>query len=218
MITPDTFGEIKRQYCHYASWAVWAKEGDTPKSNIDDLSVLDVDRNPNLLESLHGDLIFLGLNISRPIERPLGNFHDPRPSATDFKIRYALHSTPYWGAYMTDIIKDFEEKASGKMVKYIKKDPEFEKENIEVLRSEIGILGCDNPTIVAFGRDAEAIARRNLEKEFTICRIPHYANYTSKEKYREQILDILNKQKAEQDRGANELTRAAHDWRSMNDD
>ena len=76
-----------------------------------------------------GEIIFIGLNISRPIENPLGNFHDPRPMATDFKIRYALKDTPYWGGYMTDIIKDFEEKASGKMMKYLKTDPAFEKEN-----------------------------------------------------------------------------------------
>lgn len=59
------------------------------------------------------------------------------------------------------------------------------------------------PLIVTFGRDAEVIARRNLGKEFDVCRIPHYANYTSKEKYREQVLDILDKQKAEQGSGGN---------------
>lgn len=193
MISADTFQNIKSNYGHYASWAVWAEQGETPKSNIDDLSILSIDENPALLESLRCDLIFLGLNISRPIERALGNFHDPRPMATDFKIRHALRDTPYWGGYMTDIIKDFEEKASGKMMKYLRSDPDFEKENVEVLRSEIHVLGCDNPLIVAFGRDAEVIARRNLGNDFNICRIPHYANYTSKEKYREQVLDVLDK-------------------------
>lgn len=197
MITPEAFNTIKTNFGHYASWAVWADQGDTPKSNIDDLSVLELEKNPALLKILRSDLIFLGLNISRPIERPLGNFHDPRAMATDFKIRYALRDTSYWGGYMTDIIKDFEEKASGKMMKYLGTDPTFEKENIEILRSEICELGCSAPLIVAFGRDAEVIARRNLGKEFKICRIPHYANYTSKEKYREQVLDILDKQKAE---------------------
>jgi hypothetical protein len=203
MITPEAFNTIKTNFGHYASWAVWADQGDTPKSNIDDLSVLELEKNPALLKILRSDLIFLGLNISRPIERPLGNFHDPRAMATDFKIRYALRDTSYWGGYMTDIIKDFEEKASGKMMKYLGTDPTFEKENIEILRSEIGELGCSAPLIVAFGRDAEVIARRNLGKEFKICRIPHYANYTSKEKYREQVLDILDKQKAEQGSGGN---------------
>ena len=203
MISAETFRKIKSDYGHYASWAVWGKQGDTPKSNIDDLSVLEIEKNPSLLESLQGDLIFLGLNISRPIERPLGNFHDPRPMATDYKIRYALQDTPYWGGYMTDIIKDFEEKASGKMMKYLRTDPEFEKENIDILRSEISVLGCKDPILIAFGRDAEVIARRNLENKFKIYRIPHYANYTSKERYRVQVLEILDKQIAEQSSGGN---------------
>ena len=208
MISSDTFHKIKSDFGHYASWAVWAKQGDTPKSNVDDLTALNIQKNPTLLESLREDIIFLGLNISRPIERPLGNFHDPRPMATDYKIRYALQDTHYWGGYMTDIIKDFEEKASGKMMKYLRSDPQFEKENIEILRSEIDVLGHKDPILIAFGRDAEIIARRNLGNEYEICRIPHYANYTSKEKYRDQVLDILSRQKAEQGSGGNGYRRA----------
>lgn len=198
MITKETFDRIKREYGHYASWALWAEQGDTPKSNIDDLSVFDDKKNSTLNESLKSDFIFLGLNISRAIERPLGNFHDPRPMATDYKIRYALQDTTYWGGYMTDIIKDFEEKASGKVMKYLKTDPTFEKENIEILKTEIDLLGCDDPLIIAFGRNADIILRRNLGNEFRTCRVPHYANYTSKEKYRDQVLAILNNHQAEQ--------------------
>jgi len=69
IISVDTFLKIKTNYGHYASWAVWADQGDTPKSNIDDLSVLKIERNASLLETLQANLIFLGLNISRPIEK-----------------------------------------------------------------------------------------------------------------------------------------------------
>ena len=94
MITAEKFHKIRKEYGHYASWAVWADQGDSPKSNIADLSVLDAEKNHTLLEVLNPEVIFIGLNISRPIESPLGNFHDPRPSATDYKIRYALQNTP----------------------------------------------------------------------------------------------------------------------------
>ncbi len=198
MISPDRFQRIRDSYGHYASWAVWTDEGHKPKENIDNLSVLDPQINPDLLNTLHGDFIFLGLNISRSIERPFGNFHDPRPMATDFKIRSALKGTHYWGAYMTDIIKDFEEKVSGKLMKYLSTDKGFEEENIRILKTEIEVLGVSSPTLIAFGRNAEKIARRNLGKEFHIIGIPHYANYISKDTYRIMVNNILAKINAEQ--------------------
>jgi hypothetical protein len=191
MISIETFVEIRKRFGHFASWAIWADEGVNSKDNIGDLSVLNPEVNPNLLKILHGDSILLGLNISRRIERPLGNFHDPRPMATDFKIRYAFKDTAYWGSYMTDIIKDFEEKASGKMMSFLRSNKDFERENIRKLRQEIEVLGFSNPVLVAFGKDAEKVAKRTLCKEFQIIGIPHYANYISKEKYRAQVCGQL---------------------------
>ncbi len=191
MITSETFDNIRQRFWHFASWAVWADEGQNPKDRIGDLSVLDPSVNLELLETLHGNAVLLGLNISRRIERPFGNFHDPRPMATDFKIRYALKGSRYWGAYMTDIIKDFEEKASGKMMSFLRQNRPFEQHNIQMLREEISVLGISNPILVVFGRDAESIARRNFENEFQIIRIPHYANYVSKESYRMQVAELL---------------------------
>ena len=177
MISIETFLEIRSCFGHFASWAVWAEEGKNPKDNIGDLTVLNPDENPTLLETVHGNSILLGLNISRRIERPFGNFHDPRPMAADFKIRYALKNTSYWGSYMTDIIKDFEEKVSGRTIRFLRSNKDFEQDNIGKLRKEIEVLGFANPVLVTFGKDAEAIAKRNLGKEFQIVRVPHYANY-----------------------------------------
>lgn len=191
VISIEKFDEIRERFGHFASWAIWADEGVNPKANIDDLSVLDPDVNPGLLKTVRGNSILLGLNISRRIQRPLGNFHDPRPMATDFKIRYALKDTSYWGSYMTDIIKDFEEKASGKMMSFLRSNKDFERDNIRKLREEIAVLGFSNPVLVAFGKDAEKIARRNLCKEFQVVGIPHYAMYISKEDYRAQVCGQL---------------------------
>lgn len=193
MISIEKFTEIRERFGHFASWAIWADEGANPKDNIDDLSVLNPDVNPRLLKMLHGNSILLGLNISRKIEHPLGNFHDSRPMATDFKIRYAFKSTSYWGSYMTDIIKDFEEKASGNMMSFLRNNKDFEVDNIRKLRQEIKVLGFSNPVLIAFGKDAERIAKRNLCQGFQIVGIPHYANYISKENYREQVCDQISK-------------------------
>ena len=191
MIDLNTFKSVRTQFGHFASWALWADAGKNPKDNIADLSVLDPTANPVLLHTLHSNAILIGLNISRRIELPLGNFHDPRPMATDFKIRYALHDTPYWGAYMTDIIKDFEEKASGRMMRFLRSNKHFEEDNISHFRKEIEVLGCTDPLLITFGKDADSVARRNLGHEYRIVRIPHYANYISKEKYRKQVHEML---------------------------
>jgi len=93
---------------------------------------------------------------------------------------------------MTDIIKDFEQKASGKVMSYLKANPTFERQNIELLRQEISDLGAEQPVLLAFGKDAEKIARRNLDAQYEIVGIPHYAKYVSQEAYRTEVNEILS--------------------------
>lgn len=188
MIDLAHFELMKSKYGHYASWAIWAEEGSKPKNNVGDLSIFDIEKNENLLHQLNSNIILVGLNISRKVEFPLANFHDKRPQAMDYKIRYALKGSPFWGAYMTDIIKDFEQKVSGELMSYLRKNKRFELLNLEIFRDEIKDLGTVNPTIVAFGNDAYTILSRNFNNAF---KIPHYSNYTAKEKYREEVKSIL---------------------------
>ncbi|MCK9591310.1 MAG: hypothetical protein M0Q91_04795 [Methanoregula sp.] len=188
MIDQTKFEFIKKKYGHYASWAIWADAGKKPTDNIGDLSVFDLKTNAGLLQQLNPNIIFVGLNKSRGIiEVPLVNFHDARSVSMDFKIRYALRGTPFWGAYMTDIIKNFDQKASGKVMSYLSKNKPFEKENARLFREEINNLGSHNPTIIAFGKDAHMILTRNFTNEYKIFKIPHYSIYCSKEKYREDV-------------------------------
>ena len=192
MITREKFEFLKDKYGHYSSWAVWADEGKRPKDNMGDLSVFDLEANPGLLEELRPDVVLVGLNVSRgSIETPLGNFHDPRPEAQDFKIRYALRGSPFWGAYMTDIIKDFDQKASGKVSSYLRKNPAFEQENVEFFRQELTDLGAPDPTLIAFGSVTYSILTRNFWADCRIVRIPHYSDYCSKEQYRVDVSGIL---------------------------
>jgi len=185
------FKDIKKKYGKVGSWAVGTDESTKPKSNIGDLTILDPDINKKLLSQLNPNIVFVGLNISRSIENPFANFHDTRPYANDFKIRDALKATPYWGGYMTDVIKDFEQKISGKVISYLRHNKLFEKENIESFLQELEDIGAQNPTIIAFGNDAYTILKRNLNKKLTIFKIPHYAQYISKERYREQVKEVL---------------------------
>ena len=194
MISEKKFYFIKEKYQFYSSWAVWAEQGDKPKSNVGDLSVLDPKQNKNLLKTLNPNIILVALNISRgDIAEPFANFHDKSSRATDFKIRYAIKDTPIWGAYMTDIIKDFEELISGNVLSYLKKNSEFEIENINFFRKELIEIGAKNPILIAFGNIVYEILNRYLEDEFKIFKITHYAHQMSKEKYREEVQNILSK-------------------------
>jgi len=157
-----------------------------------DLSIFDVNKNLSLLQQLNPNIILVGLNISRGVIKvPFANFHDARPQAMDFKIRYALRGSPFWGAYMTDIIKEFDQKESGKVMSYLRTDKQFEEKNIQIFREEMKDLGVDNPTIVAFGVNAYTILNRNFKNEYKVSKILHYSHHISKEKYKEEVKLIL---------------------------
>ncbi len=185
MLEREKFDALKEKYGYLASWAVWAEVGQAPKSNVGDLSMFETD---DFLQYLNPEIVLVGLNISRgTIKFPLANFHDVRPEAMDYKIRFALKESPLWGGYMTDIIKNFDEKESGKMMCYLRAHKEFEEYNVQIFHEELKDLGCKNPTIIAFGRDAHAILTRNLGGKYQILRVPHYAVYSSKEDYRRDV-------------------------------
>ena len=191
MLTRDKFDLIEEKYGWCSSWAIWSEVGETPKSNVGDLSVLDPDINTDLLSQLNTGIVLVGLNISRGvIKEPFANFHDKRSQATDYKIRFALKCSPHWGGYMTDIIKGFEEKLSGKLMTYLKENNSFVAENIELFRRELKDIGSINPTLTAFGTDTFSILNRSFKNEFRILKVPHYANYTNKENYRKQVKEV----------------------------
>ena len=189
MISRQRFDAIKQQYGHYASWAVWCAEGERTKDGVGDISFLD---NPTdkLLNVLNPEIILVGLNISGAIKRPFGNFHSDNAAAQDYKLRFALHETSLWGGYLTDIIKDFEEKIAGNVTAYLRRNPEFEKQNIKIFQEELEAIGATSPTLVALGSDSYAILMRNLGDHFSILKAPHYAMYISKENYRRRFEDL----------------------------
>ena len=195
MVSREKFEEIKENYGYWSSWALWAEVGETPKSNVGDLSIFEGDA---FLNQLNPKFVLVGLNISRAdIERPLANFHSPLSKAKDYKIRYAVKGTPLWGAYMTDVIKDYDEVDSGKVKAYLRNNKQFELDNIIVLIKEIEDLGVKNPILVALGDAAYDILSRNISN-YKIVKIKHYSHYLSKEKYREEVSFILENLKMEQ--------------------
>ena len=152
---------IKAKYGYCSSWAIWQEEGDTPKSNIGDISVLEP--TPELLDILKPEIVLVGLNFSdRDVNIPLANFHDTSPKATDFKLRYALKNTPYWGGYMTDLIKNYKEKDSSKLMSYLSKNKDFLEENINVFKEELIDLRVENKLLITLGKDVHKLMQKDF--------------------------------------------------------
>ena len=190
MIDKEIFDKITEKYGLIASWAIWGDEGEKPKSNMSNMDVLDPNKNNSLLYSLQPNVIMIGLNFARPVafDRPYMNFHDASPYANDFKIRYAFKNTPYYGAYMTDLIKNYPMVKSKNVMTYLKKNPDIIQESVEVFRQELMDLNTNKPIIFAFGLPVYTILLSQLEKEYShLIRLTHYSHQVSKEKYKEEV-------------------------------
>ena len=193
MVDRETFDRIKEQHGPHASWAVWSEPDGRPKSNQGDLTVLDPDRNPALLGMLQSDVVMLGLNLSRDQPLPFGNFHDASPEGQDYKIRFAFTGTPFYGAYMTDIIKEVRMLKARDLMRYLAANPQCVTKNIECLLEEFADLKSEPPTVIAFGGDAHLLAARHLpaNRYSRLVRVRHYADFISQTAYRERVLSEL---------------------------
>ena len=193
MIDLQQFENIKQKHGRYASWAVWANASEKkPKSNMGDLSAFD---DARVLSLLRNDVAMVGLNFSvlRDAPKPFFNFHGKGGGA--FKIRYAFNDSPYYGAYMTDIIKLQEEVDAKKMMQRLKAHPEVVAPNVDKFREELRDLRATAPIILAFGNDTYKLLRENLDKsEYRkLIKLTHYSHWISKEKYKEDVFkEIAN--------------------------
>jgi hypothetical protein len=139
-----------------------------------------------LLGVLTSDVVMIGLNISRPFSEPFRNFHDPRSQSQDYKIRHGFASTPFWGAYMTDLVKDTVEVDSASLFRSL--TDALVRQSVSALREELRDLGATQPTIVAFGA---AVHRLLASAGVPAVRLTHYSARVSKEAYREHVQETL---------------------------
>ena len=195
MMDVEKFEFIKKKYGHCASWAVWKEQGETAMSNMGDLNILDPQQNPDVLSELKPDVVFVGLNVSKDIgsQKPFSNFHPTYSRAQDYKTRFALKDTKLWGGYMTDIIKDHVELQGQTVRRYLNENPDVEDKNIEIFRNELKDLGTETPTIIAFGGEVYRILTRNLNNEFNIFQVTHYAHFINQHNYRDEIKSLIER-------------------------
>lgn len=195
MISLDLFNHIKETYGDVCSWAVWESVGEQPKSNMGNMDILDPAINPSLLDTLHTDVVMIGLNFSRDVcfDVPFRNFHDPSPSANDFKIRYAFQGTYYYGAYMTDLIKNTVTKSSKELLAYLRTNKELLQENIRQFQVELHDINARRPIILAFGSDVFGFLEKYLPTTdySKLIKLTHYSHFISKENYKKDSLDKI---------------------------
>lgn len=184
------FDSFTTKYGSVGSWAIWDPPGDKPKSNADGMNWV----TPDLWKKVKTDYVFIGLNLSsthgEQKEDDCRNFHSASSRQNDYKLRYALTGTKYWGSYLTDLIKYFKQVDSGKVLKTIKDHPEIIDENIKRLEEELSYFP-NKPVLVAMGAAVYKLLKDNLGSKYNIIKIKHYSCRMGKEKYREEVLETL---------------------------
>ena len=95
---------------------------------------------------------------------------------------------------MTDIIKDFEEKVSGNVLNYLKKNKDFEIQNVALFEEEMKDLKCKDPFIIAFGNITYDILQKHLGEKYRIKKVMHYSLQISKVNYKKSVWkDLFDK-------------------------
>lgn len=195
MLTNQNYQTMKEKYGDVGSWAIWNRAGSTVKSNTDSMTWV---QDPDLLLKINTGFVFVGLNGSSTHGEQNGhfnnswsNFHSGYSYQNDYKLRFALQDTRYWGSYITDVIKHHSEVDSAKVKRYLKNHPEVIKDNIRVFEEELSYLG-DKPVLVAMGGEAYRILKQHLSDRYRIVQIIHYSFTISKEDYRRKVLEVLD--------------------------
>ena len=188
------FNHVKKKYGSYASWAVWADEGAKPKDNVGDLSIFD-ENTSSILDTINPNLVLVGLNVSGEITdaRPFANFHSPAARGQDYKLRYALKGTALWGAYITDLIKDHPEVSSTKVSMFLKDNPDIVERNVKSLIDEVMDVGATKPVFFALGGETFKLLLPYVRNRFKLIKITHYAHYISREEYRANVVEALER-------------------------
>ena len=199
MIKLETYKKLEKKYGRCASWAIW--KGPKPNAPASNTKCLSFFNDENICDKLNSKYVFVGLNKSKTHNdfknEPWRNFHSTEPQQRDFKLRYALMGTKFWGSYLTDIIKKCdgdskksEETKSEKVISYLKKHPEVIDENIELFKEELNILSNEKPILIAIGKDTYRIIENNM-KGYIIKEIGHYSDWISKENYKAEVHEKL---------------------------
>ena len=100
---------------------------------------------------------------------------------------------------MTDLIKNHSEPNSKELMRFLRTNPEVEKENVRSLEKEISMLGTEKPIIIANGKNVYQILERNgLIARYKVIKVTHYSARTPGGRaeviHKDRIMPILVKE------------------------
>ena len=198
MISWQSYENLKKEFGYRSSWAIWAapKKGDwTKKDSVSDMNIFLDEKK--LIHALNDDYIFVGLNPAvhdhvPHIQMAWENFHSSdNKRSQDYKLRYALHDTPYWGSFMTDVFTKIVDTDSTSAMKKV-----TDRATADSINSLLHIkerLG-GKAVIVAMGTKAYKVLKRHLPVDIELMKIYHYAARVNLDEYRKKVLDALSNQ------------------------
>ena len=173
------------EYRKISSWAIWKDPQDAEDyiNNIDDFFT-----DESIKRQMKGDYIFVGLNPTVIPKVDWGGFHKGK---NDYKLRYALLKTKYWGSYITDLYSK-EETDANKVLDSLNDDDRVNALlRIKRIRDEIHT----NAIIIAMGNDVynEMMSnKRILGDSVKVKKITHFSTpFITYEDYRLRILTQL---------------------------
>ena len=200
MIDKKRYNKLKEEYSNVSSWTIWGNPTTGVSSNIPDMSIFE---DENICNKLNDKYVFVGLNSSsthgNQDDAAWKNFHSSYKNQRDYKLRYALTGSEFWGSYITDIIKVFKgdreeskEVNSKKFMSKLRKNPEVVEENIKIFKKELSILSDEKPILIAIGNNSHDILKNNL-KEYELYKIKHYSSWGGPEEYKKDVWKELKK-------------------------
>ena len=198
MISWQCYEDLKTEFGYNSSWAIWAvpKSGNwKSKDSVADMTPFQDEKE--LIQSLNGNYIFVGLNpaVHNHVPHSLmvwENFHSSDAKRSqDYKLRYALQGTQYWGSFITDIYTGIADTDSASAMKKV--TGKATADSIGNLLRIREILG-GKAVIVAMGTKAHAILKKNLPTGIELKVITHYSAYVNIDDYRKNVLQQLGTQ------------------------
>ena len=190
--------EIVDEIDQTSSWAVWATPQKAWNKAKDNISIKCLSEE-EIISQVNGSFMLVSLNPSNKskhpdkdknnIERitPWASFHSGLGRSKDYKLRYALYGTEYWGAFITDLFPGLDETVTSEYEDWISIHSEQAIERVFNIRDKMKT----QPTIIAIGDDVyEILSDVCWKKGVNIKKISHFSRrYVGHSQYRSLILE-----------------------------